>query len=222
MHHKTIRTLSTVTRGGNIGVRTIGVSIGMICSMVAACAGGDTPARTRELEQQIAVAYGNGVGVGSGGASSGGSAGSGSRAGSTGMGGSRAGSGSGGSPSTAGSPATGGNGGSPVGGGGSMGAGDCNGFGILAARCGTSSCHGEGAGLSRFAADEETAASLVGEPSPTCSAGGDLINPDDPPSSLIIRKMDEDPPCGEQMPLTGDPIAPADIECVEDWIGTLQ
>jgi hypothetical protein len=103
-----------------------------------------------------------------------------------------------------------------------MGGEECDGFGILATSCGMSTCHGEGAGLSQFAADEETARSLVGEPSPTCSAGGDLINPDDPPSSLIIRKMDDDPPCGQRMPLGSSmPMDPADIECVEEWIGTL-
>ena len=234
MHHKMIRTLNTLNRvvsrelssGANLGVRNLGVSIGLICSMVAACAGGDTPARTDDLEDRIRAAYTNSVGVGQGGTASGGSAGAVSRAGSTGMGGSRAGSGAGGgsSGSGAGGAATGGSAGSEVvGGGGSGGGEECNGPALLVEACGGGSCHGANSPFTAFAADEDAPLDFVGESgSSTCASNGPLFNPDNPGSSIVIQKVSNDPPvCGQKMPLQSTELSAAEIDCLETWIGTL-
>jgi hypothetical protein len=212
MQDKTIRTSATL-------------SIGMLCGLMAACAGADTPPRDSDLEDQIRAAYASGSRpTGSAGSATapagGGSAGA--RA-TTGAGGappaSRGGSGGGAAVAAAGAgmddpePATGGSGGG----------GDCDGFALLAS-CNGGSCHGAGSGLGNFAESEAAAKTFVGKSGTvTCSANGPLFNPDDPASSVVVRKVSANPPCGGLMPAGSTmPVFSADqIQCLEDWISTL-
>lgn len=69
------------------------------------------------------------------------------------------------------------------------------------------------------------AARVAGVPGTSTCDGILLADPDDPASSLLVRKLQPAPPCGSQMPL----LVPKDqlytahqIACVEAWIATLE
>jgi hypothetical protein len=66
---------------------------------------------------------------------------------------------------------------------------------------------------------------VAGVPGTSTCNGIILADPDNPPSSLLVRKLQPAPPCGSQMPL----LVPKDqlytahqIACVEAWIATLE
>jgi hypothetical protein len=227
MHQKVIRPLGAMRLGatsvGAISFKTLSVAI-VGGAFAVACAGGDTPARDDELEDAIAVVYADGVGVaGSGPAPVGGSGGrpaappivAGGAGGGASQGGSNAASGAGGAPGGAGGT-------DPVGTAGSSGAG-CDGHAILQAKCNGGSCHGSGSSVSGFAESEAAALSFIDkDPSAMgqCSGNDPIIIPDNPGNSLIIQKLDGSMPCGSPMPF-GPPLSGDEIQCIEDWIGTL-
>jgi len=97
----------------------------------------------------------------------------------------------------------------------------CDGFAILAANCGTSGCHGEGSNLGTFAASESAARSYVGKSGAVCGGLGPILDPKDPPASILVQKLGDSPPCGQHMPLYGGLLPQADVACIEDWIGSL-
>jgi hypothetical protein len=203
MQDRSIRTL---------GSRGIGVTLGLtlLLGAMTACAGANTPARDDDLEEQIAVRFAGQV------ASAGGSGGSGAL---TSAGGSGAGQG------TGGSTMAGGAGSGSVASGGGGGSSGCDGFGLITENCGGPNCHGapQAGGLTNFALDETTAKALAGQqdPSPLCTDGGILFNPDNAASSLVIQKVRGTASCGARMPLSAPPLADADISCIETWIKTL-
>jgi hypothetical protein len=98
----------------------------------------------------------------------------------------------------------------------------CDGFAILAANCGTSGCHGARSNLGTFAASDKDARSYIGRSGKICANLGVIIDPSDPPASLLIQKLSDFPPCGQSMPALGFPLSDADIACIEDWIGSLE
>jgi hypothetical protein len=227
MHHKVIRALCNLTRAhaalgtlgiGGVSVRTL--SVALVCGGVAAaCAGADTPARDDDLEEAIAQAYANGSGPGP--APVGGS------------GGRPPAGGSGGQVSRGGSSSTSGAGGAPAGGaggataeGGSAGSGstgDCDpdGLELLLTRCVGSTCHGDGSPFTGFAANEDTLVGFVDENgTASCASAGPLLDPGNPPASIIIQKLKGTATCGQKMPI-GPAFTDDEIQCVEDWIGTL-
>jgi len=189
-------------------VNTLGTwSVGVILGLMAACAGSDTPARTSELEDQIAVAY-------AGKAPSGGGSGGGSGTG----GGAATGSGGSGGGAMAGG----------AGAGGSSSAG-CDGFMILKTKCSGSACHDQqnsspGA-LSNFVLDETTAGAFEGEPSDTCADldNAPVFDADNPAASLVIKKITATSSCRGRMPIgaTTQALTDAELTCVKNWIGTL-
>ncbi len=204
------------------------LSVGLVCGVLGACAGTDTPPRDQILEDAIATQYANGVGVAGGaggGAGASGAAGGGPRPPAGGAGGraSAGGAGGGDAPGGAGGAAAGSGGSGVVAGGGSGGGGaaECDGFAIIGTKCNGGACHGDGAAQSEFAKDLDTAESYIGEDSAQCgAAGGQLFNPDNPPASLVVQKVRGTSGCGLKMPL-GPPLSDAEITCIEDWIGTL-
>jgi hypothetical protein len=199
--------------------------VGVIFGLMAACAGGNTPSRTEEFENQIAVRYAGaeplGVAAAGGGSGLGGSGTGGSGGASTGSGGSQA-SGSGGT-TMAGSS---GSGGAPAGMGGGSSSG-CDGFAILQAKCGGGPCHGsqQSGSLSNFVLDETTAEAFADEPSSSCESrdNAPIFNPDNPPASLVIKKILATTDCGGRMPLgaTTQQLTDAELTCVQDWISNL-
>lgn len=201
MQDRAIRTLRSVCAGS--------VLLG---SLVAACAGGDTPLRDDALEEQIANTYSPGrVGAAGG-------------AGGSGAGGSSA-SGTGGSASSnAGSSGVAGGASMPGTGGSSSGA--CNGFAILQTKCGGPSCHGGASPgyLTNFALDEDTAAALEGGPSQgmACTADNSLLfDADNAAASLVLKKISGTANCGGQMPPGGPVLPAADVACIQTWIESL-
>jgi hypothetical protein len=168
-------------------------------AIIAACAGGDTPARTDELEQLIADTYGRGNQTGVG--ASGGAGGS-----ASGMGGSA--------------------GGSMVGGTGGSSSGGCNGFELLQTRCGGSICHdGPNSGtVTNFAFDEATASALEGLPSQGSECTTDsapIFNSGNAAASLVMRKIEGSASCGQRMPPGGPFLEQAEVDCIQAWIEDL-
>jgi hypothetical protein len=219
MHQKVIRPLGAVSLGA-MSFKTL--SVAMVCGAFAvACAGGDTPARDDDLEDAIAVVYADGVGVaGSGPAPVGGSGGrapAGGAGGGASQGGSNAGSGAGGAPGGAGGAiAQGGGAGS-----GSTGACDPDGLELVLTKCSGPTCHSAGSSFTGFAADEDALMSFIGENgTSTCASVGPLLDPDNPPASVIVQKIKGTATCGSKMPI-GPALSADEIQCIEDWIGTL-
>lgn len=64
-------------------------------------------------------------------------------------------------------------------------------------------------------------ARLIGKPGAgtRCDAqDGLLVDPDAPEESLLITKMQPNPPCGDRMPLFDRPGTQADIDCIMEWL----
>jgi hypothetical protein len=55
----------------------------------------------------------------------------------------------------------------------------------------------------------------------TCAGLGALINPANPPASILVQKLADSPPCGNHMPLAGALLSAAEVDCIEEWIGSL-
>ncbi len=199
----------------------VGFVWGITCGALAACAGEDTPpldADARRALYEIHVQGKTSSNPGQGGTSA---VAGGPMNESPGTGGSRD------QPDDDDDPGGGGpmassDAGTVGGGGGTV----CNGFPILQMSCGNGAfCHGSGSTVSAFAASASAAEAFVGERAEgaDCSASTALIfDPDDPAASLVITKLTADPPCGVGMPYgQGGTMPPADVECLEEWIGSL-
>jgi hypothetical protein len=86
-------------------------------------------------------------------------------------------------------------------------------------------CHGRpadevGNGNLNMGTDPASAyAALVGKKTPgvKCSTGV-LVVPGDPSSSLFLQKLSPNPPCGDQMPVGGAPLADAQLGMIRSWI----
>lgn len=201
---------------------SLGGSVGL--ALFVACAGKDPPQLTADQADAIQAAYdgagGGTAGVG-GGAGQGGGGGAPS-AGSGGGGGTQVPGSSTGGSASAGAAGSGGGSTAVAGSGGGTGSGSrCDGFAVLAANCGTSGCHGDGSNLEDFAASEDAAREFIDAPGTlACGGQGLVIDVDDPADSLMVRKLADDPPCGQQMP-PGGSLTPAEVDCIEEWIGGL-
>jgi hypothetical protein len=89
---------------------------------------------------------------------------------------------------------------------------------LLTAKCGLSGCHAQGSTPDLGSAGVE--ARIVGKTSsPTCG-GAVLANPAAPEESLLYKKLLDSPSCGSKMPI-GATLSPLEIDCIKDWIGTL-
>jgi hypothetical protein len=221
MQDKTIRALGSWQIGmpwtAPLGWAGLGLAA---AGFMAACAGSDTPETDADFRDQLAAQYGGRV-AGTGGNGTGAGGGS-------GVGGSSA-SGSGGSATGAGGGAMAGSagGGSTVGGTGGSSSSACDGFALLSIKCSGGSCHsGTTSGsLSNFALDETTAKGFAGQQSSTCKTqdNAPMFDPDNPPASLVIKKITATASCGGRMPLgaTMQALTSAEVDCLEDWIGSL-
>lgn len=85
-------------------------------------------------------------------------------------------------------------------------------------RCGTVACH---AASSMFLdlVSPNVEQRLIGKASTTaeCKDDGVYVSSDGG-DSLLLKKLEEQPPCGSKMPLVGGDLTDADITCVEDWV----
>jgi hypothetical protein len=223
MKHETGRRWRQIAALGSVGA-----------TFVIACAGGDIPPTTDELRDQLATRFGGAAastgGRGGSGGSGGtaGAAGSGNEAGAAGSdGGSAGAAGAGGSGNEGGAAGSGGAGGAGGGGAGTGGAGGgdvCDGFAVLQANCSGGSCHNvENSPFGSFAVSLEEAQSYVGEDACLSGATGPMFDPANPEDSVAILKLSDDPPCGSTMPLgAGGSLEQSDIDCLLEWIGSLE
>jgi hypothetical protein len=216
------------------------MALGTLATFSLACAGKDIPEVDPELRNGLADSFfgssvaaagasgRGGAGGGSAGAAggvasgNGGSAGSGSAAG----GSANAAGGSAGSGMQAGGSGASGAAGAGMSSDGAAGAGPatgapaCDGFAVLEANCSSGGCHGAGSNLGNFAESESIARTFIGREGGVCVGQGSIIDTDDPPASVMLLKVSDDPPCGQPMPLGGT-LDEADVACLEDWIGSL-
>ena len=100
---------------------------------------------------------------------------------------------------------------------------DCDVPALFARSCGSVACHNE--------ADNNPAAGLdlispgVGERLALVNAQdcfGVYADPSDPTGSLLYTKVAGTSDCGTPMPLGDDPLTPAEVLCIRDWISGLQ
>ena len=201
--------------------------LGSCLIIAAACAGGDTPPRTDLLEQTICTTYETDCPTGAAGSVSMGTGGSGTGGSSSGTGGSAAGTGGSASGGASGSGTAGsGTAGSGTAGSGTSGSGStgpvCDApTKVLNYYCGLGSgCHGPGASLGDFGVDEAAALALVDKPTKN-TACGKYIDSANPEQSAVLAKLGDRPPCGQQMPLGGDPVDPEDVDCLKSWLNSL-
>jgi hypothetical protein len=89
---------------------------------------------------------------------------------------------------------------------------------VLASRCAGGICHSAGdmpgGGLDLLS--EGAVERVAGVESPNCE-GEVLAVPGDPDGSLIVRKLGDDPPCGDRMPLAGA-LEGGEEACIREWI----
>ena len=67
----------------------------------------------------------------------------------------------------------------------------------------------------------DLATRVAGQPASFC-LGSMLANPDDPESSVLFRKLTDTPTCGSSMPLGQPALSETEIDCVLEWIATLE
>ena len=210
------------------------LSVGLACGLFAACAGETTPEVDDDLRGNLESVYSGEAPDGAGGRApvgsvnddddddDGASAGRGGSASASAAGAAGAGD-DGNEGGAAGSAMAAAGAGGAVGaagaGGGSLAA--CDGFPIIQANCGGGSCHGQGSNLGTFAVSEEEFRSYIGEEGVVCAGSGVLVDPADPEGSVLVQKLSDEPPCGQPMPAGPDRLAPADIECIAAWMGSL-
>jgi hypothetical protein len=97
---------------------------------------------------------------------------------------------------------------------------------VLQARCGNNSCHSNPrATIGDFAVGMEQAEAYIDRPSVRDPACGLIIDSANPSESLLLRKLTGDfpvPACGAFMPVTGDSLTDAQIDCMENWLQQFQ
>ncbi len=89
---------------------------------------------------------------------------------------------------------------------------------LLTAKCGIAGCHPQGGTLDLASPGVDTR--LVGTAASMTCGSAVFANPADPEGSLLHKKLLDSPPCGTKMPL-GASLSPLEIDCIKDWIGTL-
>jgi hypothetical protein len=194
------------------------VSVGLVCGGFAACAGTDTPPVDDQLEDAIAANFTNG-GVAAAGTAGAGNAGTGNAANG---GSSSAPAGGSGGADDEDPPAAGGSAQEPPDEDPPPSNGDaCDGFTVLQTNCSGGSCHGAN-GLGNFAESEVAARAFVGvSGTVSCASAGPLLDPENPRGSVILQKVNGTADCGGDMPIGRPPLSDTDVDCLEEWIGSL-
>jgi hypothetical protein len=89
--------------------------------------------------------------------------------------------------------------------------------------CGSIVCHDPFSGGIGLQLDLSSAAdlpaSLVGTPSSASCGAIPYIDPEQPDRSLLLQKLEDDPPCGDRMP-AGDrpPLDAVQRACLTTWV----
>ena len=84
---------------------------------------------------------------------------------------------------------------------------------IFTSTCGGSGCHinssTNGVNLSSYSSVINSVGAVSGEP---------IVIPGDPDESILVQKIEPDPPFGSRMPTTGDYLTPTEIAQIRAWI----
>lgn len=192
---------------------------GILAAGFVACAGGDTPPVENDLRDGLLANYG-GADSDTGSA---GAAGAGGAGGAGGRG--SAGSANAGSSNAAGG-AAGSGGSAPVGGGGTDIGNACDAYTtIFLVQCAGSSCHGDGSDNGVFAGSQPpTAGELVNVTSENGEACGVLIDPNNIEDSVLLTMLtaSQGQACSPvPMPLAGEDLDDAELECVTEYLTAL-
>jgi hypothetical protein len=94
---------------------------------------------------------------------------------------------------------------------------------ILVPNCTNEFCHdadSPAANLDFTRSAEGIAAQLVDVPSGVCADWVRVV-PGDPERSILLAKLHDPPPCGEQMPVDGH-LSEHDIACLEQWVSEVE
>jgi hypothetical protein len=93
---------------------------------------------------------------------------------------------------------------------------------VLQARCGNNSCHSQPrATIGDFAISMAQIPAYIDKPSVRDPMCGLIIDSENPSESLLFRKLIgafPAPACGAFMPVTGDALSDAQIDCMESWL----
>lgn len=110
---------------------------------------------------------------------------------------------------------------------GTTGTAPCDAFGMIlgnAAKCATAgACHGPTGTQGVDLMTPGVVARLVGKMSTTATCGASgmpfLVAGSNPPTGLLLTKLDAAPPCGAKMPFAdiGGVLSASDLACINDW-----
>jgi hypothetical protein len=193
---------------------------GILVAGYVACAGSDTPPVDDALGDGLLANFGGAAGSQMASAGASGSGGSGSGNGGAANGGRNAAGGAAGSSGSGGSAPVGGSGPGP-------GLGNaCDAYTtIFLEQCAGSSCHGDGSDNGVFAGSQApTPGELVNVTSENGEACGVLVDPDNIEDSVLLTMLtaSQNQACSPvPMPLAGDDLDDAEIECVTEYLTAL-
>lgn len=107
-------------------------------------------------------------------------------------------------------------------------AGPCEALGItdpyvelVQPTCAKAGCHGEGSELGGLSLEGELTDLVGREPSTAGCEPFVLVDSSSIADSLILRILDDDPPCSQRMPFLEPPLSPNERGCVEVWATSL-
>lgn len=87
---------------------------------------------------------------------------------------------------------------------------------IFTPRCATSACHAGATPSAALSLEADRLAEMIGASS-NQEEGAKLIDPGNPDSSYLIRKV-KGTGSGKQMPIGMDPLTPGEIQMIVDWV----
>ncbi|HMJ13637.1 MAG TPA: hypothetical protein VK524_19600 [Polyangiaceae bacterium] len=92
---------------------------------------------------------------------------------------------------------------------------------VFKVACVHESCHGNGAAWDLWLDDPDLEAELVNARAGGCP-GETYVVPGSPEQSFLFRKLvDEEPACGERMPLALGALPSSVLDCISGWIRSL-
>jgi hypothetical protein len=95
---------------------------------------------------------------------------------------------------------------------------------ILAPRCATANCHDAKfkAGFLDLTPDADLRARLVDVPAKGPGCNGKLVDSAHPEQSLLYTKCTASPPCGTEMPQTGQSLDQDELDAMLAWVSGLE
>jgi hypothetical protein len=89
---------------------------------------------------------------------------------------------------------------------------------IFKNRCGTAGCHVQGGTGQPDLVSADVSARLIDQSSSSKACGGNVYVSTSGEDSLLLQKLEANPPCGSPMPLTGDKLKADELSCISAWV----